>query len=55
LGHNPTAGAGIIDVEEPVVVLAHQLGAGDEEGVLAAGRGIDEERGVGALAGGDQV
>src|SRR5262249_27761799 len=55
LGFEAAAHAGVIDVLQFVFVLADELVAGEEEDVIAAGGGIGEERGVLALADGDQV
>src|SRR4051794_20011562 len=55
LGGEAAAGAGVVDVDEFVGVLADELGVGEEVGVVARLGGIGEEGGALLRAGGDQV
>src|SRR4051812_7909974 len=55
LGDEAAAEAGGIDVLQAVGVLADEAGREGEEGVVAALRGIEEDRGLRGGAGGEQV
>src|SRR4029077_7925862 len=55
LGGEAASAPGVVDVDQQVGVGADQLLAGEEEDVVAGGRGVGEEGGFAALAARDQV